>query len=184
MRRPVHTDRLAAAAYHEAGHAVMCRLMRLRITSIGIAGEGFYAGQTTHQNPFRRGKHAVADGMRGRQQAERAIMVCLAGALAQQKFAPKDDRGEYGGSMDVETASDLALRFFGSPATANAYMRFAETWGRQLFNIPTIWATVERLARALLREQTMSGRRAEAIIRGRLARAPRRRTAPSGARRR
>ena len=168
MRKRTQTDRLAAAAYHEAGHAVMCRLMRLRITSIGIAGEGFYGGQTTHQNPFGRRQGKISAGVRGRQQTERAIMVCLAGALAQEKYAPGDASRDYGGTFDIDTASDLALRFFGSHKTAAAYIQFAETWVRQMFDVPAIWATVERLARILRSEQTMSGRRAEEIIRGRL----------------
>ena len=146
----------------------MCRLQHLRIKSIDIASKGLYAGQTTHENPFQVGSGRGVDlFIHTRMKLEKVIMVCLAGALAQEKYAPRDSNSDYGGSMDIDTAFNLAMKFFMSKKVASAYMAFAEAWARQQFENPSTWAAVERLAQVLLQQGKISGRRAEVIIGGR-----------------
>ena len=143
----------------------MCRLQRLRIQSIDVAAQGLYAGQTTHENPFQAGSgRGVGFSVHTRMKLEKVIMVCLAGALAQEKYAPRDSSGDYGGSLDIDTASDLAMKFFRSKKVAGAYVAFATAWARQQLENPSTWAAVERLARVLAQERKISGRRAEEII--------------------
>ncbi|GEM_PF-2495161 len=172
MTSPVHSSELAAAAYHEAGHAVMCHLMRLRIASVSIGIEDLNGGQTTHGNKFRRTKPFSVDTPRGRMQVEKIIMLCFAGPLAQQKFLPRGPDADYGDAIDVDMASTLAMRVFRSRRVAAAYVNFAREWVRQKLEDPRVWAAVERLALALMRQRQISGRHAEAIIRGKLGSAP------------
>ncbi|HXS41482.1 MAG TPA: hypothetical protein VN766_14955 [Stellaceae bacterium] len=155
---------IMAAAYHEAGHAVMCHLLHLRIRSVGIDADELVGGETTHDNPPL-GRASPADGS-GRSRMEKIVMLCLAGPLAQRKFTRGGSQEDDGGAIDAETASGLATRFFRSRKTAEAYIAFARAWVWQKFEEPRIWAAVERLARALIERRRLSGRQAEAIIRG------------------
>lgn len=156
-----------AAAYHEAGHAVMCHLMHLRIKSMSLGGDELYGGETTHENPFRARKPPIGNRASMPAQVQKAIMLCLAGPLAQEKYELRNSSSDYGGTVDLDVASTLAMKFFRSRKTAAAYLNFAREWVRQTLDAPPIWAAVERLARALARQERLSGREAEAIIRGR-----------------
>jgi hypothetical protein len=166
-RQPVRSI-LAAAAYHEAGHAVMCHLMHLRIQSISIGIEDLDGGQTTHDNKLRKAKTMSVDTPRGWSQVEKIIMLCFAGPIAQEIYAPRGPGNDYGGAIDVDAALTLAMRAFRSRETAVAYVKFAKTWVRQKLDNPRVWAAVERLAHVLLQQRELSGRQAEAVIRGRL----------------
>lgn len=164
-RRPT-PDPIAAAAYHEAGHAVMCHLLHLRIRSVSIDADELSGGETRHENPFRNGALPIDASGRGRLRLEKAVMLCFAGPLAQRKMSGGGAHRDYGGAIDRETASTLAMRFFRSAKTAEAYADFAREWVCQKFEEPRVWAAVERLAKALIERRRISGREAEAIIRG------------------
>jgi len=144
----------------------MCQLMHLRIKSISIGFDELYGGETKHENPFRDMSPKHADTSRARSQVEKIVMLCLAGPHAQKKYAPDDSHRDYGGTIDLETAATLAMQFFRSKKTADAYINFAREWVCQKFDEPRTWAAVERLADTLMRQQKISGRQAEAIIRG------------------
>lgn len=166
MPRRSPPDRLAAAAYHEAGHAVMCRLMHLRVGAIRIGLDAAGGGETMHENPFRhRGASRRAAGPT-RLQVEKAVMLCLAGPMAQRKYEAPVGARDDGGALDLDTALGVAMRFFRSKRTADAYLAFARAWVAQKFDEPMVWAAVENLARALMRQRTISGRKAAAIVRG------------------
>lgn len=167
-RKPVPSA-LTLAAYHEAGHAVMCHLMHLRIKAISIGIGELDGGEIIHENPFHGTHGSTSDGTGTGLQVEKTVMLCLAGPLAQEKYAPRRKSRDYGGTLDVDAALILTMRFFHSRRTAAAYLNFAREWVRQRLDEPRIWASVERLARALLQQRQISGRQAEAIVRGRHA---------------
>ena len=96
-RRSALQDRIGAA-YHEAGHAVMCHLMHLRIKSISISVDELYGGETTHENPFHARNRTSGETIRTRVQVEKIVMLCLAGPLAQEKYAPRNRSRDYGGT--------------------------------------------------------------------------------------
>lgn len=164
MQSKRFTDKLTAAAYHEAGHAVMCWQAKLEIKSITISHDDPFAGQVMHHNPFRGAMLGITHPDRARLNVERIVMVCLAGPLAQKKYALADTRDDQGGALDFDTAADVALRFYGSKTTAAAYLKFAEAWVKQKLDDPAIWTAVERLADALVRQRRLSGREAKSII--------------------
>lgn len=166
MRRKLFPDPLAAAAYHEAGHAMMCRIMGFKLQSISIIADELVSGQTTHEKSMRSAKAKIEDTDRARSTMEKTIMVCLAGPSAQKKYALNNLADDHGGAIDADTAFDLALRLFRSKRTAAAYIKFAEEWVRQKLEEPTTWAAVEALARALVEQRKLSGRQAESILRG------------------
>ena len=143
----------------------MCHLMHLRIKSISIGSDELYGGQTTHENPFH-GQPAIGETSRARLLLEKIVMLCLGGPLAQRKYTSDTTGRDYGGVIDIETATGLAIQFFRSKKTADAYINFAHAWVCQKLDEPPIWAAVERLAHALLQQQKILGHRAETIIRG------------------
>jgi len=159
-----HRNERNVVAYHEAGHAVMCRLLRVRIETVDIGGDELYGGRILHGNPMVATSSASADSIRARLKIEKAIMLCLAGPLAQRKYDPH--LTDYGGAVDLEVAMTLAANFFRSRKIAAAYINFATEWVWQKWNDPKIWSTVERLARALIERKRLSGRQVNAIIRG------------------
>lgn len=175
LKTPLSTP-LAAAAHHEAGHAAMCRLMHLRIASIAVGLDESGGGEIAHENPFRGARFPPGARPMTQRQMEKAVMLCLAGPMAQRKYLSGATRGEDGGTFDLDTALQVAMRFFRSKKTAVAYLGFARAWIEQKFEEPMIWAAVERLASALMVQRKLSGRQAEAILRGRSA-APRGRSA-------
>lgn len=164
--RKASYDPIAVAAYHEAGHAVMCHILGVRLKSISIGADELYGGETDHANPLKAGKASDPDDIRARMRLEKAVMLCMAGPLAQEKFAPRGPAADYGGVLDFDDASTLAIRVFRSRKTATAYLNFVREWVSQQWERPRIWAAVERLARALTKERKIAGRRADAIIRG------------------
>lgn len=166
MPRRLPPNPIAAAAYHEAGHAVMCHLLHLRIRSVSIGADELDGGETRHANPFRNAAALDDATGRGRLRLEKAVLLCLAGPRAQARISPDAAHREDGGAFDRQTALALAMRFFRSRKTAQAYIAFAREWVDEIFAAPRIWAVVERLAKALIAERRLSGRAAEAIIRG------------------
>lgn len=165
MRKTPFPSQISAAAYHEAGHAVMCRLMRFRLRSISVGNDELAAGQTTHDIARHRTREGVGETDAVRRRVEKTILVCLAGPLAQARYDGENPKASNGGAVDVDTAFDLALRLFRSKRTATAFLKFAEEWARQKLDEPSTWAAVEALAGALLREGRLSGSQARAIIR-------------------
>ncbi|MGE5540512.1 MAG: hypothetical protein ACM30I_17985 [Gemmatimonas sp.] len=162
VARPIGSAASArtAAAYHEAGHAVMCRIVGLRLKSVSIGSGDWYAGQTTHRHPSGRAHRRSA--LRARIELERDVLVCLAGAIAQRKHS--GSHGDDGGTIDSAAARRLAQDHFHSAPTAKAYVAFAGAWAHHLLDVPAVWAAVERVALALLHDGTLAGNRAEKLI--------------------
>lgn len=144
----------------------MCRLLRVPIRYVDIGGDELYRGQVSHGNPLLSPSAAAIDPIRARLRIEKAIMLCLAGPLAQRQCDPHRRDADYGGTLDIASAMQLATDFFHSRKIAAAYINFATEWVRQKWADPRIWAIVERLAHALVQHKKLSGRQVSAIIRG------------------
>ena len=166
MRKASH-DPITAQAYHEAGHAVMCHRLGIRIKSISIGADELYGGETDYANPLKAGERIDRNDIRARLRLEKAVMLCMAGPLAQKKLAPRGPGADYGGVVDLDEASTLAIRYFRSRKIALAYLNFVREWVSQQWEEPRVWAIVERLARALIKKRKLSAVQANAIIQGR-----------------
>lgn len=165
--RKASVDPILAAAYHEAGHAVMCHMLGIRLKSISIGMDELYSGETEHADLMSALMPIGVRDLHARLKMEKAVMLCMAGPLAQRKSARAGASADDGGTFDIEIASKLALRSFGSRKTAVAYLAFIREWVSRQWQEPRVWAAVERLARALIKARKLSGRQADAIIRGR-----------------
>ena len=145
----------------------MCHILRIPVKSISVGADELYGGETDYANPLRAAKAIDRNDIRTRLRLEKAVMLCMAGPLAQKKFLPQARGADYGGVLDFDDASRLAIRFFRSRTIAMAYLNFVREYVTQQWEEPRVWAIVERLARALIKKRELSGVQANAIIRGR-----------------
>lgn len=88
-----------------------------------------------------------------RNRVERAIMICLAGPIAQRRHAPRSWR-HWHGADDRVTALDLALIVNGSRPAATAHLQWLEIRTQDL--LETLWDYVEKIASDLLTRGTLS----------------------------
>ena len=73
-------------AYHEAGHAVVAAVLRVKTRSTTIIPTNEYDGVYKHNHLFRKMELETSNSDRTRLKVERKIMVCLAGPLAQRRW--------------------------------------------------------------------------------------------------
>lgn len=147
--------------HHEAGHAVAAWRLGLKVRRVTIVPGADYDGFAEHDSPLRGIRLDLDDSDRARMRAEKAIMVCLAGTIAQRRFAPRSVR-VWHGEGDRDLAADLALRLNGSGEAATAYLRWLDLRTADL--IEATWDSVQSLANALLEVKTLNGRAARAAM--------------------
>ena len=153
---------LAATAYHEAGHAVACRLMGAKVKSATIVPKkGEYDGRVVHESMFRGLKPDIELTGRARLQIERSIIICLAGAAAQRRYNRKSWRSCHGGS-DFHWVVKIVTYVCEGEAEINAFIRWLEIRTDSL--IATYWDAVQRVAEALLKHKTLPGDEVVALI--------------------
>ena len=145
----------AATAYHEAGHAVaVWHLLHKAPRRATIVPTKDSLGHVQHENPLRGIRLDIDGSDRAALRAERVIMICLAGPIAQKHAFPRSFR--YGhASGDNDRAVDLALRLCGSGEMATAYLRWLNIKTSGL--VECRWPFIERVAERLLREDTLDG---------------------------
>jgi hypothetical protein len=112
-----------ATAYHEAGHMVAAWRLGMKIRSATIVPDESYSGKVEHDNPLRGNNLEFDNSDRARIRGENAVLICLAGPIAQRQFRPSSLRGYHGG-FDHEKAVNLALTFnSGDELEATAYLK-------------------------------------------------------------
>lgn len=151
----------ASTAYHEAGHAIAAWASDLKLKRVSIVPIDDALGHVLHANPLKGIRLDIDGRPQSRYRAERAIIVCLAGPTAQQKYDPASVDPAHA-SADFETASDLAVRLCGSARSATAYLAWLQVVADDI--IETRWAAVERVAGALLERGTLSGSEIDATL--------------------
>jgi len=150
-----------ATAYHEAGHAVAAWKLGYRPISASITAVEESVGEVRHENPFP-GVNLEFDGSDlARSRVERAIMIRLAGPIAQKRYRPTSWRRWQGGA-DYAVAADLALRVCGSGEVASAFLKWLDLRAKAL--IENHWPAVERLAIALIKHGTMNQEEIAALM--------------------
>jgi ATP-dependent Zn protease len=114
-------DELKAAAYHEAGHAVVAYFLDFPIKKVTIIASEVYLGCYTSRNPAWFVSMAVTSNdagtelqARAKTRTERSIIICLAGVEGEKLFT-----GEYnkqGASFDSGNAYKMAERLCLTPS--------------------------------------------------------------------
>ena len=100
---------LRATAYHEAGHAVIAVLLDVGFEKVTINGDERAAGRIIYVNPEPEIREARGGGDRDdprvKQSAKNALIVTLAGAIAQRRFSPRSD-WRFGSTVDQKNVTD------------------------------------------------------------------------------
>lgn len=153
-----------AIAYHEAGHIVVGTLLGLRVLDADLEPDGQGGNGHTHFEPpgpwFRPAAGRLTE--RERDFVERVVTTFMAGYAAEERLGGADPEGS---GWDVDLAlrewlghlePDRSLR----PAVAEAFRGRAAA----ALDGPGAWASVERVAAALLVEGRLDGRRAAELV--------------------
>jgi hypothetical protein len=154
-----------ATAYHEAGHAVACYCLGVKVKSATVVpdkDQGTH-GHARHENMFRGLDPEIDLSGRVRLQMERKIIISLAGVAAQRRYSRQSWRSHHGRS-DFRAAADLALRIGGDGDGANRFLRWLELQTDRL--VENRWQDIERVARALLERRILTGSEIVEIIEG------------------
>ena len=142
-----------ATAYHEAGHMAAAWRLRLKICRATIVPSDDFAGIVEHESPLKGINLAIDSSDRAEAKTDKAVLICLAGPIAQRRFRPKSWR-RYHGRGDYELASDFALRRNGTGEMASAYLKWMELRAETL--VEANWRFVDAFARRLLAQNTLS----------------------------
>jgi hypothetical protein len=162
-RKPRHKQKTAsklaaakATAYHEAGHAVACFMMNVKMKSATIIPdkESDTAGHVDHENMFRGLNPEVELTGRARLQIERSIIICLAGFAAQRRYNKRSWRN-YHGQSDFTYAVNLASYVDGDAKGASQFLKWVQFRAERL--VERHWTEVRRVAQALLKHKVMNG---------------------------
>lgn len=140
-------------AHHEAGHAVMARELRRRVTSVTIRADGDTLGCCRHTQL----RNFAPDYQPHRGHIEREVMILLAGDLAEGLAAGSTRKILPGSTDDTHKAIDLLSYLCGGEDEAGAYFDFLRE--RTKNRVRQAWNAVDAIANGLLQEETLSGKR-------------------------
>jgi hypothetical protein len=150
-----------ATAFHEAGHAVACQRLGIRVRKASIIPEKDTLGRVGYRDPWRGINLECDNSARGDRRAKDMIIVALAGPEAQRKHSRRSWRSWHG-SYDHAKVADLALRMNGSNESTDAYVRWLEIATRDLVAI--WWPEIEKVARALFERNELTAAEIEAEL--------------------
>ncbi len=90
----------AATAYHEAGHAVIANSLHVPLKSVTIKPGDGYSGMLHHAPVLTRRDirkiNEYSETPHQRDRMEKLAMICLAGPMAQRRYAPRSWRRWHG----------------------------------------------------------------------------------------
>jgi hypothetical protein len=174
---------LEMRAYHEAGHVLVALLEGFEVKRVTISRHGRIGGACEYgfAIPRRASRRAL------RRVVGATAAVALAGSAAQDREAlarglvALDPRSgapfplfAAGAEDDERIATRFARRLHPRGAARRAFLDRVRTRVELVLDDPTAWAAVRRLARALLRERTLTGEQAARTARRAIADAVRR----------
>jgi len=168
-KRP--TKALEAIAYHEAGHALAAYEERIRIKRVTIKPEETYSGCVFFTKPCVDSSLEHDHSRKQTLRVERRVRVLLAGVAAQRRFSPHSIR-HYHAKSDLKDAFSLVGYIAGPPEEISAYINLLNIQTKNMINLPLNWSAIQALAEALLSHETISGKRARAIIEKVLSKTP------------
>lgn len=160
------TASLKATAYHEAGHAVMAWILRVKVRSATIAPdrEAGIAGSVSHEKLLLGKCPETIDSDRQRIRAEKLIMVLLAGPIAQVLYNPRSFR-RYHAGFDWNRVVRLSGMCTESVSTSERHIEYLEGRIKDHLRNPEKWKLVTKVADELLGNTTVDGARVAKLCR-------------------
>jgi hypothetical protein len=157
-----------ATAIHEAGHAVVARVVGIDVPSATVESDEKAEGCCSCSVPvewFEPDVYAYNRGAgRTHCRIDQGIMFCLAGSLAEERMDEDVDGLARGTRHDYHLAVMLASYAMDDPHETHAFLDWLGIRTRNVLCQPKWWAAVEGLADRLLIERTMSGRHCRQAI--------------------
>lgn len=153
---------LVATAHHEAGHAVAAFLLKRRLRSVTIVPNSKDGSLGSTNYRFKSGEVRDLSYM-SRRHVEDHIIICFAGGIAEQRFRGRANHRA--SRSDHFEAVELALEHIGRADEARAYADWLFVRTKNLLlHTPNAWRAVKAIATALLKFQTLSGKKVAETI--------------------
>lgn len=151
------SDKLRSVAYHEAGHAVVCVVLRHAFDYVTIIPDGDSLGRVVTYR--RKGAHESLcwGDPRALRWAERDFIVRTAGGIAQEAATGR------GAESDSDHQGIIDFVLCGPDGEARSL--YAEYQARARRILEAHWDAVEGVAEALLALRRLSAREARNIVR-------------------
>lgn len=144
--------KLAATAYHEAGHAIVTLCLGYPVHHVTIEPGDDYTGVCRSDNPlFDCDLEIDGPGTATDRRVRHRLFAAFAGPLAERRFDPEGFNIE-DSSADYEVIFDLVLRLGGGDNNVGEKLE-AQADALVLKH----WPLIDRAARALLERTTLSG---------------------------
>ena len=155
-----------AVAYHEAGHAVIDRVVlpQIAVRYVTIIPNKA-AGTLGHCRGRESGpgfRPDIETNPRTRNRLESLVMGILAGAIAEQKFTGKNNWA--GSCSDREKALSFASHMSGGGKVLDTYVEYLWARTEELVCTPIHWECIKALAEKLVAERTVSGKAVNKLI--------------------
>jgi hypothetical protein len=147
------------AAYHEAGHAVVARLLGIRVKHLTIIPDRDCIGGVLHEKIIRGVNPENEDSPRTQRPIENSVRIALAGHIAQKSHSP---RSHYGAGADHEGTTRLALAVNnGSTESAKAWLKWLKIGVTAM--LKRYWNVVDAVAQELAEQKFLNSEQFEAI---------------------
>lgn len=148
-------------AYHEAGHAVMASILRLRCKEISIIPDEDYLGRFI-RGAVRNIDPECESNQKTRSELERLTMQVLAGNVAEHLLTGRKCR--VGSGDDYHKAVNY-LSYVASDEEIPHYLEALWYRTKAKLSVDHQWLAVQRLAEELLKKRRLKSKRIKEIIR-------------------
>jgi ATP-dependent Zn protease len=150
-------------AYHEAGHAMIAYRLGIPVREVSMQPTESTAGWVGYQQPLAEIIRSGDTSDERRIRMERYAMVCLAGREAQMRFNFEElQEDDY--KVDLDLVTQALNQFSHCEEEVLIYEKLLEVRTRRLLDQPMAWEIVTGLAKALLKNETMSSDEVNAVL--------------------
>ena len=169
-------DELEAAAYHEAGHAIVGSIFGFTPKLITIEGQKVGSGNVQDDKrtlKLLKARGGLLDSSKARERAGGYAVSLAAGVIAEGKFTGKDWEGLKltGGKVDYDDIYRIAERtmlhnaYTSCPAVRDSYITLWEQQAVAILSDSNIWSAVDQVAAVLLDAcEPIAGRELKSLI--------------------
>lgn len=154
-----------AAAYREAGHAAAAWDRGILLETLSIRKRGDKIRENAWNRPLTGINTDWVRAARPDMLIERLAFVCLAGPVAERKHLPRSPR-ETTHRRRIQNAETLLDYIADSSEARTEKKNKLQSRVEAMLRRPDVWASIDLLARELLKRGTLSGKETVRILEG------------------